>query len=285
MRTQNCIKSLLNLFERNTDLVYAELADKSKDQPDSQGAKRTSIKIDDKESFLKRTGKKRKLSSGSSFEVIDLTEASTETVKSTPPTDSCAKKKINTTKKRKNGGEMKSRIDSEQDLNISRSSSTKKLTFLTYNVWFQEEVEVRARMYGIATIVQREKPDFIGFQEVTQNIAPLLEKFLKRLGYKFYHQFQIEQRYSPYFVTLCSLIELDVSFTPFRNSKMGRGLLVGVGKSSSGDDVVIATSHFESPVPPYGRPEGHGGPKRDLQLELSLEILSDYSADIKILMG
>eukprot|EP00282_Hemiselmis_andersenii_P011832 CAMPEP_0114170258 /NCGR_PEP_ID=MMETSP0043_2-20121206/34039_1 /TAXON_ID=464988 /ORGANISM="Hemiselmis andersenii, Strain CCMP644" /LENGTH=185 /DNA_ID=CAMNT_0001267841 /DNA_START=70 /DNA_END=625 /DNA_ORIENTATION=- len=45
---------------------------------------------------------------------------------------------------------------------------------LTYNVWFNEEVALEARMRAIGDIIQQEEPDFVMLQEVTPNIEMLL---------------------------------------------------------------------------------------------------------------
>lgn len=41
-----------------------------------------------------------------------------------------------------------------------------KFKVLTYNVWFEEEVEVKARMGAIGAIIVAEVPDFVMLQEV-----------------------------------------------------------------------------------------------------------------------
>lgn len=68
-------------------------------------------------------------------------------------------------------------------------------------------------------------------------------------GYHFYAQ---DSR-APYFCALASRFPLKVDTMPFENSKMGRGLLIGEAEVGS-RTVVVATTHLESPIPPFKGP-------------------------------
>ena len=68
-------------------------------------------------------------------------------------------------------------------------------------------------------------------------------------GYKFY----LQRTPAPYFCAIASRYPLKVETFPFENSKMGRGLLAGTA-DVNGRTVVVATTHLESPIPPFRGP-------------------------------
>lgn len=123
-----------------------------------------------------------------------------------------------------------------------------ELKLLTYNVWFEEDIEVHERMSTIGDIIMRNGyPHFICFQEVTPAI---------------YHLFQVShwwQRYcvsapmnQPYFTALLynkDVLKPDgpIQIHEFSNSCMGRNVLSITG-TVGGHKVTVATSHLESPL-------------------------------------
>ena len=46
--------------------------------------------------------------------------------------------------------------------------------FLTWNVWFREDLEIVARMKAIGEAIALKKPHFVALQEVTANILQIL---------------------------------------------------------------------------------------------------------------
>ncbi|KAG2432061.1 hypothetical protein HYH02_013129 [Chlamydomonas schloesseri] len=125
------------------------------------------------------------------------------------------------------------------------------VSILTWNLWFDEEMELVARMKAVGDIIEREgHPDLLLFQEVTHNMVLL---FSQTAWYRRYHCSPLP-REQPYF-TLVLARRDTVTLTAlqpwankdYENSVMGRGILytrVAVG----GRPLVVGTTHLESPV-------------------------------------
>ncbi|GFR50718.1 hypothetical protein Agub_g12975 [Astrephomene gubernaculifera] len=152
------------------------------------------------------------------------------------------------------------------------SSPARTLSVLTYNLWFNEEVELVARMRAVGDIIEREGfPDLLLFQEVTQNIALL---FRQSAWFRRYHCSPVPDQ--PYFTLL--LARRDTATLPamqpwmnkdFSNSLMGRGILytrVAVG----GRPLVVGTTHLESPV---GQGQQQMVPQRQEQMGIAIREL------------
>ena len=106
-----------------------------------------------------------------------------------------------------------------------------KLSFLSYNIWFAEEVAMSQRMAAIAEMIARYRPSFLALQEVTANLLTLLIPRLQRSGYSHVYQ---QPNGAPYFCCLISRAPLaEAKYHPFSNSHMSRGLFfakVAVGR-------------------------------------------------------
>ena len=133
---------------------------------------------------------------------------------------------------------------------IDLSQAEDNLRIQSFNVWFEESVEVSARMRSISQMTK--SAHVACFQEVTPLILAMLKSNLP--NWTFYSQ----NSFSPYenaayFVAIAfsphpDLEVIDVQLTPFENSRMGRGLLTSLFEFKQ-KPILIATSHFESPVP------------------------------------
>jgi hypothetical protein len=68
----------------------------------------------------------------------------------------------------------------------AQSAPPENLVILSYNVWFNEAVELQRRMGAIGEIIERHSPDVIFFQEVTPSIYTIFRqsRWWGRLGYK-----------------------------------------------------------------------------------------------------
>ncbi|KAK9803621.1 hypothetical protein WJX72_006035 [[Myrmecia] bisecta] len=126
------------------------------------------------------------------------------------------------------------------------SSGAGKLTLLTYNVWFAEDVALKERMAGIGRIVEEKGyPHFICFQEMTPNIYVMLSKAAWWSRYT-----ASPMEHSSYFTTLLFrkadvAVSAPLCFVPFAKSVMGRGIHM-VGARVGRHSVRVATSHLES---------------------------------------
>eukprot|EP00924_Labyrinthula_sp_SR-Ha-C_P003314 snap_masked-scaffold_15-processed-gene-5.30-mRNA-1 protein AED:1.00 eAED:1.00 QI:0/-1/0/0/-1/1/1/0/311 len=180
---------------------------------------------------------------------------------------------------------------------ISKTNVIKKkasFNVLTYNIWFEEHIFGEDRMFAISRIVLERRPDFVAFQECTENLFKILKNNLQ--SYTFITQVEAGDITLPYFTALGVLSTTDAEhiriektkYLHFRNSKMGRGVLCMQGNILIDGIVIfisIATSHFESPLPRIRHIE-----ERNQQLQQCLNLLSPGEGEeekpyISILMG
>ncbi|MEW5309427.1 MAG: hypothetical protein WDW38_001316 [Sanguina aurantia] len=126
------------------------------------------------------------------------------------------------------------------------------LSMLTYNVWFREDVALVQRMQGLAdVIIAHGYPNILLLQEVTHNIMMLWQQAA------WYHRYQLSSAPAghQYFTVLAVKREHGVRLLsafedqPFQTSMMGRGLR-SVVLEIAGRQLMVATSHLESVVPP-----------------------------------
>ncbi|GLC36570.1 hypothetical protein PLESTB_000163000 [Pleodorina starrii] len=133
------------------------------------------------------------------------------------------------------------------------SNSARSVSILSYNLWFNEDVELAQRMRAVGDIIEREGyPDLLLFQEVTQNMVLI---FRQSNWFRRYHCSPVAEDKS-YFTLL--LARRDTVTLPalqpwmekdFANSCMGRSILY-TRASVGGRPLVVGTSHLESPVGP-----------------------------------
>ncbi|XP_021889049.1 uncharacterized protein LOC110808032 [Carica papaya] len=146
-------------------------------------------------------------------------------------------------------GVMASNKEDTVKENNSSGAGLVTLKVLSYNVWFREDLEMYKRMKAIGELIQLHSPEIICFQEVTPNIY---EAFCQSSWWKAYRcsvsNGMADSR--PYFCMLLSKIPVK-SFTskPFRNSIMGRELIIAELEVKGDISLVVATSHLESPCP------------------------------------
>ncbi|RZC65680.1 hypothetical protein C5167_009367, partial [Papaver somniferum] len=155
-------------------------------------------------------------------------------------------------------GESCSSKSSRKEGTFSGTTEEKKeielhtLKVLSYNVWFNEDLELHKRMKALGDLIQLHTPDVICLQEVTPTIYQI---FQQSSWWKVYHcSVSYEMVNKPYFcMQLSKLPVKSFSCKPFSNSIMGRELCsteIEVGGGCGGSKkLVIATSHLESPCP------------------------------------
>jgi len=178
--------------------------------------------------------------------------------------------------------ELQQEIIAEEKGSSDVVNKNKRWSFLTYNVWFQEEIALTARMNEIGKICREENPDFIGFQEMTPNIVSLLVSQLAQVGYHF-----IFQKDCPYFVVLASRFKwVSSNVVEYPKSMMGRCLLYGTVEKDDGSQVLVGCTHLESPIPPF-HGEAMMSLPRQQQLQNALEVLDSLDGEIscRVLMG
>ena len=144
------------------------------------------------------------------------------------------------------------------------------LSFMSYNVWFAEEVALQERMAEIGRIIRDRLPTVLALQEVTPAILTLLRPHLQACGYGAIEPQPTYHRGAPYFTLLASRIPfVHTSYHPFESSQMGRGLQIAeflvspeLFRAQHGADELqallpeprrfcVATAHLESPCPPH----------------------------------
>ena len=121
------------------------------------------------------------------------------------------------------------------------------LRVLTWNAWFNEEVELQPRMEALARHAAKTSPDVLALQEVTPRMLELLSAPLRKAGFTVVDQPHLK---SPYFVVLCVSDRLRLKssdFHAFASSVMGRGVFML--SAVLGDlKLEIGTCHLESHV-------------------------------------
>ncbi|KAG2495729.1 hypothetical protein HYH03_006327 [Edaphochlamys debaryana] len=128
---------------------------------------------------------------------------------------------------------------------------------LTWNLWFNEQAELLARMNAVGDIIEREGfPDILLLQEATHNMVII---FSQSAWFGRYHCSPVPEQ--PYFTLL--LARRDTVTLPgtqpwnnkdFPGSRCGRGILY-TRAVVAGRPLVVGTTHLESPVGPGAEEE------------------------------
>ncbi|KAJ3674804.1 hypothetical protein LUZ60_005420 [Juncus effusus] len=169
---------------------------------------------------------------------------------------------------------------SSNDSNVLDSGETEdksliknKITLMSYNVWFREDLELVKRMQAIGDLILLHKPDLICFQEVTPNIYTLFQNssWWKDYQCSVSRQLALER---PYFCMLMSKLQVkSFKTTPFPNSIMGRELITAQIISPNSKTLILATTHLESPCPAPPSWNQMYSKERIEQAKLSLNLL------------
>mmetsp|Transcript_28537 Transcript_28537/g.45119 ORF Transcript_28537/g.45119 Transcript_28537/m.45119 type:complete len:484 (+) Transcript_28537:32-1483(+) len=169
--------------------------------------------------------------------------------------------------------------------NNNNKHKDNELTFLTWNVWFNEELSVLERMHAIGEHIESRQADIVCLQEVTPLILDILQGGAWCKQYQSTvlpnHGYFSDLRYFNVILTKHEFIRDSIQFKPFTNSVMGRHLIVTPirlkNKGKYTDKIVYAaTSHLESPVGTYqGGKKDKYSAERKQQLKYSLDVLDN----------
>ncbi|CAL4933291.1 unnamed protein product [Urochloa decumbens] len=149
----------------------------------------------------------------------------------------------------------------------------KTFKIMTYNVWFREDMELSRRMDAIGDLIKHHSPDFICFQEVTPYIYLLMQRS------KWWQQYKclLSQEMAvlkPYYCMQLSKVPVENSkCIPFHNSIMGRELCITSLNTGETSQLVLATTHLESPCPAPPKWDQMYSKERVAQANKCLEIL------------
>ncbi|KAM0952200.1 putative Zinc finger, RanBP2-type, endonuclease/exonuclease/phosphatase [Dioscorea sansibarensis] len=133
--------------------------------------------------------------------------------------------------------------------NPNGNSKQGLLKVLSYNVWFREDLEVFNRMKALGDLIQQNSPDIICFQEVTPNIYEILKSSNWWDAYNCSVRLQEANSKAYFCMQMSKLPVKSFSCKPFSNSIMGRELCLADINTGTGKELLIATSHLESPCP------------------------------------
>ncbi|XP_062205708.1 uncharacterized protein LOC133907653 [Phragmites australis] len=157
--------------------------------------------------------------------------------------------------------------------NLETHLDKKTFKIMTYNIWFREDMELCRRMDALGDLIKHHRPDLICFQEVTPYIYLLLQKSDWWQEYRCLLSNEEDIR-RPYYCMQLSKVPVKSSeCIPFSNSIMGRELCVTTVNTGGMTNLVLATTHLESPCPAPPKWDQMYRKERVIQANKSLEIL------------
>uniref|UniRef100_A0ACD5YJP8 Uncharacterized protein n=1 Tax=Avena sativa TaxID=4498 RepID=A0ACD5YJP8_AVESA len=163
------------------------------------------------------------------------------------------------------------------DNRATAANKDKTFKIMTYNVWFREDIEVRRRMDALGGLVQYHSPDLICFQEITPYIYQLLQSSNWWQEYKCSLSSEEAMRRHYYCMQLSRFPAKFYGGIPFSNSTMGRELCKVDVNPGQHINLMLATSHLESPCPAPPRWDQMHRRERVMQANEALRILGAYS--------
>ena len=169
----------------------------------------------------------------------------------------------------------------------SHNQVNNSLVYITWNVWFNEELEVIERMKAIGHIIEAKNAEIVCFQEITPFILDILQngEWYRKQNWQCTilptHGFFRDLRYFNVIMTKHELIRDCIQFKPFNNSVMGRHLIIAPIKlknkgKNTNKIVYAATSHLESPVGTYqgGKADKYSAERKE-QIKYALTLLDN----------
>ncbi|CAN6305263.1 unnamed protein product [Urochloa humidicola] len=160
--------------------------------------------------------------------------------------------------------------------NLGIHLDQKTFKIMTYNVWFREDMELSRRMDAIGDLIEHHSPDFICFQEVTPYIYLLMQRS------KWWQQYKclLSQEMAvlkPYYCMQLSKVPVEKSkCIPFDNSVMGREPCITSFSTGEMMQLVLATTHLESPCPAPPKWDQMYSKERIAQANKCLEVLGRF---------
>eukprot|EP01084_Bolivina_argentea_P240271 403702_1 len=146
--------------------------------------------------------------------------------------------------------------DEKKEDNNNANININEIRFMTWNVWFNEELQVIERMNAIGNIINKHAPDIICFQEITPLILDIFQnsEWYKMNGYTSTrlptHGSFEGFRYFNVIMTKHEFLRDSIEFKLFDNTQMGRHLIITPIKINN-KIIYSATTHLESPVGQY----------------------------------
>ncbi|CAM8996355.1 unnamed protein product [Rhodiola kirilowii] len=193
------------------------------------------------------------LSSASMKELISLDDDELDSAVGSVfmPLRACKRMKVDAFGEKSNGFREIKAGDKANSLSLDDDVEKEALTLkiMSYNVWFREDLEVHARMRAIGDLIELHSPDIICLQEVTPDIYELFRSHKWWKGYSCSLTDSEAQLRGYFCMQLSKLPATTFSIRPFGFSAMGRELCVANAKTQTGQSLVVATSHLESPCP------------------------------------
>lgn len=123
------------------------------------------------------------------------------------------------------------------------------IVILTYNVWFREDLELLARMSAIGAIILEHKPHLICLQEVTPNIYNIFQCSAWWQDYRCSVSPDLASKRAYFCIQLSRISSIEFVRNPYHNTVMGRELCIAKVDLAGGKQLVVATTHLESPCP------------------------------------
>lgn len=151
------------------------------------------------------------------------------------------------------------------------------IIILTYNVWFREDLQLSARMNAIGAIILEHKPHLICFQEVTPNIYKIFQQSAWWGGYQCSVNPQLASRRAYFCLQLSRMPIVAFHRNPFPNTIMGRELCIAKLDAPGGKELIVATTHLESPCPAPPTWNQMYSPERVSQAEEAFRQLQDHA--------
>lgn len=149
------------------------------------------------------------------------------------------------------------------------------LVILTYNVWFREDLEVHARMKALGDLIEQHQPHLICLQEITPNIYEIFQHSSWWAKYKCSVSPEHAMRRAYLCMQLSRLPIESFSRKPYGNSVMGRELCTANVDTGMGKQLVVATTHLESPCPAPPKWDQMYSAERVFQAKESLNLLNN----------
>ncbi|GLJ40442.1 hypothetical protein SUGI_0833190 [Cryptomeria japonica] len=166
-------------------------------------------------------------------------------------------------------------IGNSSSTNGSNSEKQNAVVLLTYNVWFREDLEVHARMNELGNLIEQHQPHIICFQEVTPIIYEIFRHSNWWTKYQCSISLQSAKMRAYFCIQLSRLPVINFQRSPFRNSIMGRELCRADVDTSGSKQLVIATSHLESPCPAPPKWDQMYSAERIFQAKESFNVLKN----------
>ena len=192
------------------------------------------------------------------------------------------------TKQRKQGNDNNYNQSYKEDKEKIKNDNDKRemLTYITWNVWHNNKLELIKRMEAIGDIIELNKADIVCFQEVSPFMLDILQHG------SWYTNGNYSSTILPSFGVLAGLRDFNVimtkhefvrdsiQFIPFSNTSRRHLIITPIKLKNNGNKIVYAaTSHLEY------RASDRGKEERKRQIKYSMELLDDKQFNNNVIFG